>query len=532
MKHLTIIIGLLFFSLFATMQRAGAQRQDSAAAEQKDRPYPSVHYLAEPCARWRGDSLEVRFSGEVAGRRKGSESLHLIPIYISGGDTIRYPEVGYFTSSEAKYYKRREALSDTKTDGTVRVLDRKGHSEVDYRESMLVPQTFAGRVQLQQLLHTCCEEHLLASEAIAVPERAVTVPDTVYTTVAGMLPFPVAAVSVPLFETNVTFVRPKPEAVKERTATATVRITYPVNDWRVYPDFENHRQELSRIDKILSPVATDTATYRILSASITGYASPEDTYKHNMVLSEQRAGGMRDYLHGRYGLPTEKVTAEGKGEDWEGLREAVGRSDMKAKDEVLDIIDTYDIFDGREKLLMDLRGGDPYRYMLEHIFPPLRRMEMRIDYRVRAFDPEEAGELIGRRPQDLSLQEMYEVAQAENDDRTIVRQRDAYGREYDIAVRYFPDDDIANINASSAALVRGDLELAWVCLGRVRENPLAANNLGVYHWLCGKIGEAEAYFEKARATDPQRAAYNLEQLRKWKEEFGDEAEAGIDNVSE
>ena len=84
----------------------------------------------------------------------------------------------------------------------------------------------------------------------------------------------------------------------------------------------------------------------------------------------------------------------------------------------------------------------------------------------------------------------------------------------------------------SAALVRGDLELAWVCLGRVRENPLAANNLGVYHWLCGKIGEAEAYFEKARATDPQRAAYNLEQLRKWKEEFGDEAEAGIDNVSE
>ena len=182
MKHLTIIIGLLFFSLFATMQRAGAQRQDSAAAEQKDRPYPSVHYLAEPCARWRGDSLEVRFSGEVAGRLKGSESLHLIPIYISGGDTIRYPEVGYFTSSEAKYYKRREALSDTKTDGTVRVLDRKGHSEVDYRESMLVPQTFAGRVQLQQLLHTCCEEHLLASEAIAVPERAVTVPDTVYTT--------------------------------------------------------------------------------------------------------------------------------------------------------------------------------------------------------------------------------------------------------------------------------------------------------------------------------------------------------------
>ncbi len=165
---------------------------------------------------------------------------------------------------------------------------------------------------------------------------------------------------------------------------------------------------------------------------------------------------LRDYLHGRYGLLAEKSRPRARARDWGRVcAEAVGRSDMKAKDEVLDIIDTYDIFDGREKLLMDLRGGDPYRYMLEHIFPPLRRMEMRIDYRVRAFDPEEAGELIGRRPQDLSLQEMYEVAQAENDDRTIVRQRDAYGREYDIAVRYFPDDDIANINASSAALVGG-----------------------------------------------------------------------------
>ena len=260
------------------MQRAGAQRQDSAAAEQKDRPYPSVHYLAEPCARWRGDSLEVRFSGEVAGRLKGSESLHLIPIYISGGDTIRYPEVGYLPLRKRNTTKRREALSDTKTDGTVRVLDRKGHSEVDYRESMLVPQTFAGRVQLQQLLHTCCEEHLLASEASpfrSVPSRC---PIRSIRPLPGMLPFPVAAVSVPLFETNVTFVRPKPEAVKERTATATVRITYPVNDWRVYPDFENTGRSC-RVST--NPVARGHR-YGDLPHPFrldTGYASPEDTYK-------------------------------------------------------------------------------------------------------------------------------------------------------------------------------------------------------------------------------------------------------------
>lgn len=482
--------------------------------------YPFVRYMDVPKAEWQGDSLLVRFSSEVMGRLKGPVSLHLVPLYISDGDTIRFPELGYFTPSGAKYHRRRETLADSKTNGKVRILHRGGHGGFDYRESMVVPQAFSGCLQLQHILRTCCDECLLSVDTIAVPERAVVVADTVYTTVPGMLPLPVAAVSVPLFETNVTFVRPKPEAVKERTATATVRITYPVNHWRVYPDFEDNRQELSRIDGILSPVATDTATYRILSASITGYASPEDTYNHNMMLSEKRAGGMRDYLRERYGLSSENVTVEGKGEDWDGLRKAVAQSDMREKDEVLAIIDAYDIFNGREKRLMNLHGGATYRYMLQNLFPPLRRMEMRIGYRVRPFSMDEAGELIGSRPQDLSLQEMYEVAQAENDDQTIVRRRDDYGREYDIAVRYFPNDDIANINASSAALVRGDLEMAWVCLGRVRENPLAANNLGVYHWLCGKIEEAEAYFNKALETDPDRAAYNLEQLRKWKEEFG------------
>ena len=319
-------------------------------------------------------------------------------------------------------------MADRKTVGTARILYRSGKGDADYRESRIIPSSMRGELRLLHVLRTCCEERLLSSEAIAVPERAVVVADTVYTTVPGVLPLPVAAVSVPLFETNVTFIKPKPEAVKERTATATVRITYPVNHWKVYPDFENNREELSRIDRILSPVATDTSTYRILSASITGYASPEDTWEHNMMLSEKRAGGMRDYLTGRYAMPAQGIAVKGRGEDWDGLREAVEASDMAAKHEILAIIDSYDVFDGREKALMDLRGGEPYKYMLKNLFPPLRRMEMEIDYRVRPFGTDEAGELIGSRPQDLSLREMYEVAQAENDNQTIVRQRDEYGR--------------------------------------------------------------------------------------------------------
>lgn len=480
---------------------------------------PSIRYLLNPRAQWDGDSLKVRFSSEVTGRLKSTSSLHLVPIYILGRDTIRYPELGYFTPSGAKYHKRREALADHKTVGHICVLYRSSRGDVDYQESMLLPQTVTGRLQLQYVLRNCGGARVLASLPVDVPARPV-IRDTVYATAAARLPLPVAAVSVPIFETSVTFIEPQAEEVKYRTATATIRITYPVDHWEVYPDFESNGVELRRIASILPPVTSDTSTYYILSASITGYASPEGTYDHNLKLSQKRAEGMRNYLKERYGISVDKISAQGLGEDWVGLREAVEKSDMEARNEVLNIIDTYDTFSGREKKLMDLDGGAPYRYMLEKLFPPLRRMEMRIDYRVRPFAPDEADSLIESRPQDLSLYEMYEVARAENNDQKIIRQRDAYGREYDIAVHYFPNDDIANINASSAALVRGDLEMAWVCLGRVMDNPLAANNLGVYHWLCGKIEEAKAYFEKARATDPVRADYNLEQLQKWEAEFG------------
>ncbi len=63
---------------------------------------------------------------------------------------------------------------------------------------------------------------------------------------------------------------------------------------------------------------------------------------------------------------------------------------------------------------MDLRGGDRLPIYAGTFFPPLRQHGMPDRLPRAGLRSEEAGELIDRRPQDLSLQEMYEVAQAEN----------------------------------------------------------------------------------------------------------------------
>lgn len=490
--------------------------------------------VLRPSAEWRGDSLRLSFTCGLPGRLRGARSLHVVPLYVFGTDTVRFPELGCYSPSGARFRRRRVSLSGGSDTERVFVSRDGSPDSVAYGESLLVPSSPEGVFVLGHEERYCCSSRLLYSEEVSVPVRpcsgtALRPPvrsGTARPAASVTLPPPVAVADVPLFEANVTFVEPAAEPVKERTLTAVVRLTYPSDVWRVCPGFGDNAAELDSLDRLLSPVVTDTSSYRVLSASITGYASVEDTWGHNLELSERRARGVRDYLTGRYGLPPGLLSAEGRGEDWEGLRRAVASGGLPGKERVLSVIDTYGVFDGREKALMDLDGGRVYRLLLRDYFPALRRMETVIRYRVRSFSASEAGRLILRRPRDLSLREMYAAAREGNSDRTIRRCRDGYGREYDIAVRCFPGDDAANINASSAALVRGDLEEAWLFLSRVKDNPLAANNLGVYHWLCGRVAEAEAFFEKALSSDPSRAARNLEQLRRWKEEFDNRSGEG------
>ena len=93
----------------------------------------------------------------------------------------------------------------------------------------------------------------------------------------------------------------------------------------------------------------------------------------------------------RYGLPSSvPVSVSGAGEDWDGLRSAVEESDMPEKADVLSIIDGYGVFEGRELRLMNMRGGQTYRRMLRELFPPLRRVEVKLDYTVLTISRSEA----------------------------------------------------------------------------------------------------------------------------------------------
>lgn len=144
----------------------------------------------------------------------------------------------------------------------------------------------------------------------------------------------------------------------------------------------NETREMSRIDSLFTSVSAEYNTHCVASISIKGLTSIEGTYKDNLDKSQERADKVRRYILNNYPeYENVTITTEAKGEDWDGLRNLVECSSIGDRAEILRIIDNVGIFNGREKQLMDIRGGQPYLQMKRELFPLLRRVEITVTYR-------------------------------------------------------------------------------------------------------------------------------------------------------
>lgn len=290
---------------------------------------------------------------------------------------------------------------------------------------------------------------------------------------------------------------------KHRTESAILYFDYPIGKDDIYPDYKNNRAEIDKIDRIMRPLCNNRFS-NVIQISVRGYSSPDGPYGDNERLAKARSGLFAAYIRRAYGIPRSLISVSSVAEDWEGFTELLHRIDPPYKEATLRIIRNYGIFNGREKHLMDLQGGVPYKDMLRRFFPKLRRIEVVVQYDVRKIDGGEAGELIYTHPDLPSLEEMYEVA------RYYRPGTDQYREVYEVAAFHFPDDVVANVNAASAVMLTGDLKSAWDYLRKVEADPRAWNNIGVLTLMEGNPEGAAVWFRKAVGVDPRRARRNLE----------------------
>lgn len=304
------------------------------------------------------------------------------------------------------------------------------------------------------------------------------------------------------------YVVPEVEAVKQRSERYSAHLNYIVGRHDLLPNFENNAAELAKVDKIIQELKSDK-DLTITDFTISGYASPEDTEERNLLLSQRRAETFAQYIEKKYGYTRSQFKVEWFGEDWKGLREAVEKRQFADKEAVLRIIDNVPVREGREKQIMDLSGGDTYRWMLSELFPPLRRNDYNIAFVSRAFSVEEAKEIIKTKPKLLSLNEMFLVAN------TYPQDSPQYKEVFDIACETFPDAETACLNAAVGELRANKPDTALKYLWKFADSPAAMNLTGVAYAQKGDTARAKQYFDKASAAGNADARHNAEQLQQY-----------------
>lgn len=469
----------------------------------------SVHAAGEVrrlTTRVANDSLYIEFWLDVTPYRVTPARSFTFTPMLRGVDFLReLPPVVLTGARRYRFDRREEHLTADAVPlkPYIRYVGRKASSTDSVFCSYVLPYEEAmerASLVLMRESKNCCELQLLGIDQVA---GNVMRPDEVKLDKkdAGQLGNGDCMPCVPCIP-MVSYLPPKLERVKRRWKEAVIRIDYPVNRYDVHPDYLNNARELQKLDSLMP--AGDLAVVR--SINIHGYASPEGPYMNNEMLASNRALGFADYMKAKYGLPASLFKVEWTPEDWDGLVKMLEADRPPRYREVLDIIRTHGIFDGRERLVMELDGGRVYNRMKQEQLMLLRRIVVKADYDVRDVTIEETARLLHTDPSMLSLQEMYRLAWVYGPG------TDGYREVYEIAARQYPDDPVANINAASAMIMSGDFKAAHRYLDHLKEDYRAWNNLGVLAMMEGNREEAERWFRKALDVEPVRALENLGKL--------------------
>lgn len=431
-----------------------------------------------------GDKVKVAMDIRLDDLKlKSNRGLMLVPMMVNGEDTLRMQAVEVLGRKRYIYWQRNGA---TMTENPL-VVERRHNGEqqtVAYKTEVGYEDWMTNSSLVLAEDNCGCTQSLLGNALTSDGGEALLGP----------------------WKCAYAYVEPDPEPVKERHESGVARLNFHLDKYDIVPSLGNNRAELDSIRRTIDKVRDD-ADVKITSIELHGYASPDGNYYHNADLARNRIRALYLYLRDMYNLPDGLYRNNTTPEDWEGAIAQARKSDLIKKDEVLRIMESEMHPDQKEAQLR-LKTPADYRFLVDNVFPGLRRTEYTVNYDVRNFNLEEARKLINTRPQKLSLKEMYVVANSYE------RGSEEYKHAYDVAVAMFPNDETANVNAAYVALDGGDLGRAERYLKRAGNIPQAENARGALEVLRGNFDKARPHFQKAADAGLQEAVENLRELKR------------------
>ncbi len=416
---------------------------------------------------------------------EGNRAVLLTPCLTKDSLRMELPSVGVYGRRRYYYYVRNgESMLTDKEETSFRAARRP--DSVAYERVFPYAEWMNGaELSLRRCDYGCCNT-LLAEQSGLLAEYAE------------------AAVEEKFFP-ELVYIRPAAEKVKTRAIEGTAYIDFPVNKTVIYPDYRRNREELGKIEATIDSVRGDRDV-TITSVWLKGYASPESPYAHNRNLAIGRTEALKKHIQQLYHFGEGVIATDFEPEDWEGLRRYVEESNLDHRREILALIDSDREPDNKEWKLKSTYPEE-YMFLYRNCYPALRHTDYRITYDIRSYhDAEEIQQVMDTQPQKLSLNEFYVVAQQYEPG------SDEFTEVFETAVRMYPTDRTANLNAANAAMRRGDNDAAERYLAKAGDSAGAVYARAALAIRRGDLDEARRLLAEAQELGLEQAGATLDEI--------------------
>ena len=413
-----------------------------------------------------------------------NRAVLLTPWLVNGNDSLDLQAVGIYGRRRYYFYIRNgESMLSGKDEKSYKVSEKP--NTIEYHNMVPYAEWMNGCVLLlRRSDYGCC--HTLLAEQNGTLGR-----------------------HTEAFFPELVYVHPQGQSEKRDSLEGSAFIDFPVDQTVIYPNYRHNAAELEKIQSSIDSVRSD-ADITITSVWLKGYASPESPYAHNKELAIGRTAALKKHIQQLYQFEGDVIITDHEPEDWAGLRRYVERSNLEHRTEIIALIDS-DLKPDAKELKIKHDYPAEYRFLLQNCYPALRRTDYRISYTIRSYsDVEEIKRIMRERPQKLSLNEFYLAAQ-EYEPGT-----DEFAEVFETAVRMFPDDSIANLNAANAAMRRDDLTGAKRYLAKAGNSPETVYARGALAIRQKDYDNARRYLNEAKSLGLEQAGTTLEQLENGK----------------
>jgi tetratricopeptide (TPR) repeat protein len=239
--------------------------------------------------------------------------------------------------------------------------------------------------------------------------------------------------------------------------------------------------------------------------AISAYASPEGELSKNENLANERAASAGKALESilkraKVEIPEGFTTGNGKGEDWDGFKSLMTASDIKDKELIIRVLETYQDGAKREEEIKNLAAT--YTQVAKKVLPELRRAQCNLVMKHHNLTDDEIKALVDSKIDSLDVEQMLYAATLYTDE---AKKESIYKSVSSIhSSDWRGPNNVGYIYLTQNKLAEAKAEFDKAN-GLSANNPVIQNNLGVIERLNGNLDAAMEYYNNASGAGAEVA---------------------------